>query len=59
MKKTSYLLSIIMLLMSITVACSSDEGPSIELEKAYEVTSDIQHPMSLFLGSIPEEYAAF
>ena len=48
-----------MLLMSITVACSSDEGPSIELEKAYEVTSDIQHPMSLFLGSIPEEYAAF
>lgn len=59
MKKKFYLLPIILLLMSITVACTSEENPSLELEKKYEVTSDIQYPISLFLGSIPEEYAAF
>ena len=63
MKKTFFFLPIIMLMMSITVACTSDDDnlpPSgNEPEKTYDVTSDLQLPMSLFIGNIPEEYAAF
>lgn len=63
MKKRFLLLSIITLMVSIIVACTPDdnfqEPPGKDPAKAYEVTSDIQLPMSLFLIGIPEEYAAF
>ena len=63
MKKIFYLLPIIMLMMSVFVACTPDddkqESSDKESAKSYEVTSDMQLPMSLFLSNIPEEYAAF
>lgn len=62
MKKIFYQLPIILLMMSIAVACSSDdipEPPGGDTAKNYEETSDMQIPMSHFLASIPEEYAAF
>ena len=63
MKKIFYLLPIIMLMMSVFVACTPDDdkqdSSDKESAKSYEVTSDMQLPMSLFLSNIPEEYAAF
>ena len=63
MKKRFLLLSIITLMVSIIVACTPDdnfqEPAGNDPAKAYEVTSDIQLPISLFLMGIPEEYAAF
>ena len=63
MKKRFLLLSIITLMVSIIVACTPDdnfqEPAGNDPAKAYEVTSDIQLPISLFLIGIPEEYAAF
>lgn len=67
MKKTFYLLPLIMLMMSVFVACTPDDDnqvppadePIVGPVKTYEVTSDMQLPMSLFIGSIPAEYAAF
>lgn len=58
MKKIFYLLPVIMLVMSIAAACSPDDAP-VPPVKSYEVISDIQLPMSIFLNNIPEEYAAF
>ena len=63
MKKIFFRLSIILLMMSMIVACIPEDdfkGPEGgEPEKSYEVTGTIQLPMSIFLGNIPEEYAAF
>lgn len=63
MKKNFFLLPVIMLMMSMIAACNPDDDfqdpAGNEPAKSYEVTSDIKLPMSLFLGSIPEEYAAF
>ena len=64
MKKVFYLLHITMLMISITItACSSDGDnlniPENEPQTAYEIKSDIQQPMSVFIENIPEEYAAF
>ena len=63
MKKILYLFPILALMMLVTVACSSDdrdiETPVHETEYSYEITSDVQYPLSLFLGGFPEEYAAF
>lgn len=63
MKKTFYMLQIIVLMMLTVVACTSDENdilpPGNDPEKGYEITSDMQYPMSLFLANIPQEYAAF
>lgn len=63
MKKRFNLLAIIMFMMAIiSTACNPDEGhefPGNEPEASYEVKSDTQLPMSLFLLGIPEEYAAF
>lgn len=61
MKKTFFF--IILLMMSIIVACEPDnnqEFPGNEpATDSYEVKSDTQLPMNLFLHGIPEEYAAF
>lgn len=58
MKKTFYL--IVMLMVSITTACTENlELPDNEQENSYEVKSDIQLPMSMFISNIPDEYAAF
>ena len=61
MKRTFFF--IILLMMSIIVACEPDnnqEFPGNEpATDSYEVKSDTQLPMSLFLLGIPEEYAAF
>ncbi|MBQ5627967.1 MAG: hypothetical protein IIU97_07620, partial [Bacteroidaceae bacterium] len=63
MKKRFNLLAIIMFMMAIiSTACNPDEGhefPGNEPGTSYEVKSDTQLPMSLFLIGIPEEYAAF
>lgn len=65
MKKNLYLLPIIMLMMGMFVACTpddnNDQDPSGNEQpaKSYEVTSDMQLPISLFLAGFPEEYAAF
>ena len=63
MKKRLNLLAIITLMMTIiSTACTPDEGhefPGNEPGASYEVKSDTQLPMSLFLLGIPEEYAAF
>ncbi len=64
MKKNLLLLPIILLMMSVFVACTPDDGvdvPSGNDQSAltYEVKSDVQVPITLFLGSMPEEYAAF
>ncbi len=61
MKKNFYLISLI--LFFVFVACNGSNekqiAPSNDLVKSYKVTSDIQLPMSLFIDSIPNEYAAF
>ena len=62
MKKKLHLLSFIILMMSITTACTPDNDvPDIpsgnEQPTFYEVKSDIQLPMSTFLSLMPEEYA--
>ena len=63
MKKTFYLLPIMLLIVSFTTACTNeDDTPSLPgngSTATYEVKSDIQLPMSVFLNNIPEEYAAF
>ena len=63
MKKAFYLLHITMLMISITIACSSDgdnrSANESEPTASYEIKSDIQYPMSVFIDNIPEEYAAF
>ena len=63
MKKRFYMFPIILLMMAIFTACDPDnnqEFPGNGTETgSYEVKSDIQFPMNLFLTSIPEEYAAF
>lgn len=62
-EKDFFLFTIIMLVISIITACSSDGDnlniPENEPQTAYEVKSDIQQPMSVFIENIPEEYAAF
>lgn len=63
MKKRLNLLAIITLMMTIiSTACTPDgnqEFPDNGPVASYEVKSDTQLPMSLFLLGIPEEYAAF
>lgn len=59
MKKTFYRLPIIMLMMMIIVACSTDNAQQKVSKKSYEVTSNMHVPMSAFLSNIPEDYAAF
>ena len=63
MKRKFYLLPIIMLLLSINVACNPDDDmqgtQGNSPAKSYEVTGDMQLPIGLFLANIPEEYAAF
>ena len=65
MKKIFHMLHVVVLLMLMTTACTLDsDGDDIKKPDAgqpasYEVTSDQQVPMSLFLGSIPAEYTAF
>ncbi len=63
MKKRLNLLAIITLMMTIiSTACTPDgnqEFPGNGPVASYEVKSDTQLPMSLFLLGIPEEYAAF
>ena len=63
MKKTFYLLYTIILMMSTTTACSSDSDnldvPVSDKPTSYEIKSDIQQPMSVFINNIPDEYAAF
>ena len=62
MKKVFYLLPIIMLMISITTSCSSDNKantPDKEQPIYYEVKNDTQYPMSVFINNIPEEYATF
>ena len=64
MKKNFYLLPVIMLMMSMFVACNSDGDVDTppnngQPAKSYEVKSNTQLPMSIFLAGIPEEYAAF
>ena len=63
MKKTLYNLLIIMLMMTITTACTNDDEnpvpPGNDSPAGYEVKSEIQLPMSMFLNNIPDEYAAF
>ena len=63
MKKRFNLLAIIMFMMAIiSTACTPDgnqEFPDNGPVASYEVKSDTQLPMSLFLLGIPEEYAAF
>ena len=49
-------------MMSVFTACDPDnnlEFPDNEQESSYEVKSDIQLPMSMFISNIPDEYAAF
>ena len=62
MKKKIHLLSFIILMMSISTACTPDndvpDTPSgNEQPTFYEVKSDTLIPMSSFLNSMPEEYA--
>ena len=61
MKKIFYQLPIILLMMSIFVACSPDDLPEPPSDDTvtYEVISDVQVPINYFLASIPAEYAAF
>ena len=65
MKKIFYMLPVVVLMMLMITACNPDSGgddirlPDAEQPASYEVTSDQQVPMNLFLGSIPAEYAAF
>ena len=56
MKKTFYMLPIIILMMSVFTACNPDNEPTVV---TYEVKSDIQVPMDFFIGSMPDEYIAF
>ncbi len=51
-----------MLMVSIIAACNPDDGhefPGNGKPASYEVKSDLQLPMSIFLAGIPQEYAAF
>ena len=61
MKRTIYLLHIIMLMIPITTSCTSDDDnlniPGNEPTALYEVKSDIQLPINILLGNIPDEYA--
>ena len=62
MKKRFYMLPIIMLMMSVFTACDPNnnlETPDNESTTFYEVKSDLQVPMSMFINSMPDEYAAF
>lgn len=64
MKKTFNLLPVIMLMMSMFVACTPNENGNDnyndeEPARRYEVMSDMQLPINLFLAGFPEEYAAF
>ena len=63
MKKTFYMLPIIILMMSFFTACDPDnnqEFPGNEpAADSYVVKSDIQIPMNFFIASMPDEYAAF
>ena len=66
MKKRFYLLPVIMLMLSFVAACTPDDNipdtpelPGGEpVTDSYEVKSDMQIPMSFFLNSMPEDYAA-
>ena len=61
MKKRFYMLPIIVLMMTIFAACTPGnnmETPGEDSSASYEVVSDMQLPMSLFLNSMPDEYAA-
>ena len=61
MKKRFYMLPIILLMMSAIISCNTDNNLEIPGDKprvSYEVKSDMQLPISLFLNSMPEEYAA-
>ncbi|MBR5594334.1 MAG: hypothetical protein IKW46_09720 [Bacteroidaceae bacterium] len=60
MKKKIYMLSIILLMVSITTACTPENDlPGNEQPPTYENRGEIQLPMSIFLNNIPAEYAAF
>jgi hypothetical protein len=64
MKKTFYLLPVIMLMLSFVTACTPDDNipgtPDLPGETtSYEIKGDMQLPMNLFICNIPEEYAAF
>lgn len=57
-------MTVALVAMLALTACEKDSDNSLtppgnEPEKSYEITSDRQIPMSLFLLNIPEEYAAF
>ena len=55
------MLPIIVLMMTIFAACTPGnnmETPGEDSSASYEVVSDMQLPMNLFLNSMPDEYAA-
>ena len=61
MKKRFYMLPIIVLMMTIFAACTPGnnmETPGEGQSASYEVVSDMQLPISIFLNSMPDEYAA-
>jgi hypothetical protein len=61
MKKRFYFFPIIIFMMSTFIACTTNKGqefPDNTPTPGYEVKSDIQLPMSSFIGSLPNEYAA-